>query len=90
MHIAELAMYREIEGLYRCDSMPIGRAYLFGALEGDVYIKPDGTTEKFNFIYDNNKYRDDQTWKLIGHVKRLPPNGAFDLIALTQILQGAS
>ena len=90
MHIAELAMLREVDGLYRCDSMPVGRAFLFGALEGNVYIKPDGTHEKFNFIYDNNKYRDDETWRLIGHVKRLPPVGAIDLPVLAQILQGAN
>ncbi len=86
MYIAELAMKRQIDCLYRCDSMPVGRAYFFGMLEGDVYIRPDGTTEKFDFTYGNNKYRDDLTWRLIGHVKRLPPIGALDLIHLASVL----
>jgi hypothetical protein len=90
MHIAELAMYRQLEGLYRCDSMPAGRAYLFSYDCGNHYIKPDGTLEPFDFAIENNKYRDDQTWRLLGAVPRLPPDGAFDLTALVQILQGAN
>lgn len=70
MHIAELAQGRKIDHLYRCSTMPPNRWYLFGALEGDVYLKPDGTTEPFDFRLEGDKYRDDATWQECGHVRR--------------------
>lgn len=70
MHIAELAQGRKIDHLYRCSTMPPNRWYLFGAIEGDVYLRPDGTTEPFGFRLEGDKYRDDATWQECGHVRR--------------------
>ncbi len=88
MHIAELAMFRQIEGLYRCDSMPPQRAYWF-SLEGwNRYVRPDGTYEEFDFRVESDKYKADETWRLVGFMPRLPPDGALDLPKLQQILEG--
>lgn len=80
-HIGELAMFRQLDHLYRCDAMPPNRWYLFGALEGDVYLKPDGTTEPFAFRVESDKYRESWTWKDCGPVSRTS-SGALILDAL--------
>lgn len=81
-HIGELAMSRQIDHLYRCSTMPPNRWYLFGALEGDVYLRPDGTTEPFDFRLDGDKYREDATWQDAGAVVRLAPDGRIDIASL--------
>lgn len=81
MHIAELAQVREFDRLYRCDSMPPNRWHLLGMLEGDVYLRADGTTEPFAWRTENDKYRDDETWSDCGPVARLD-DGSLDLSAL--------
>lgn len=70
MCIGELPMYRKIEHLYRCSTMPPNRWYLFGFLEGDVYLKPDGTTEPFDFRLEGDKYKADATWEECGSIQR--------------------
>lgn len=86
MHIAELAAYRQVEGLYRCDSMPAQRAYWFSIEGWNKYIRPDGTSDEFDFRIESDKYRDDQTWRLIGFMPRLAPDGRIDLTGLQQLL----
>lgn len=86
MHIATLAQVRSPDRLYRCDSMPPGRAYLFGAIEGSVYIRADGSTEPFNWALEDRKYYHDETWVSVGHVSRLPPDGRIDLSKLQEVL----
>ena len=83
MHIAELAQCRSNDTLYRCDSMPANRWYLFTPYEAlfDFYLKPDGTKEPFLWRTESDKYRDDETWRECGTVPRLQ-DGSIDLASL--------
>lgn len=70
MHIAELAQVVKIDHLYRCDSMPANRWRLWGSLEGDTYLRPDGQMETFTGLMDDKKYHADETWHDCGPVYR--------------------
>lgn len=90
MHIAELAWSRKPDHLYRCDTLPPNRAYWFcatppGPDQHNRYIRPDGSTEPFEFALEANKYRGDETWSEIGIVPRTA-SGEIDLTALQSLL----
>lgn len=81
MHIAEIAQSRKPDHLYRCDSMPPNRWRLFGMLEGDVYLRPDGAHEKFEGLMKERKYIADETWVNCGPIVR-NRDGSIDLSKL--------
>jgi len=81
MHIADLVQSRTQDHIYRCDSMPPNRWRLFGMLEGDVYLRPDGTTEPFTGLMDDRRYHADETWIDCGPIQRTK-SGGIDLASL--------
>lgn len=81
MHIAELAQVIKSDHLYRCDSMPTNRWRLWGSREGDAYLRPDGTTERFAGLMDDKKYHADETWHDCGPIYR-NRDGSIDLSKL--------
>lgn len=86
---AHLAAGRELDHLYRCDSMPVGRAYWWRSDEGeegaDLYVRADGSTDGFSWnFHGDHTYSADETWVDLGPMPRI--NGAPDLVALAALL----
>jgi len=50
-------------------------------LEGDVYLRPDGTTEPFTGLMDDRRYHADETWIDCGPIQRTK-SGGIDLASL--------
>lgn len=89
MELGLLTQIRRPDALYRCDSMPPGRAYVHLWLPGEggsVYIRADGSREPFDFLMESRKYYGDSTWEEIGEIKRLAPDGRIDLDHLAVVL----
>lgn len=72
MHIAEIAAGLEVNHLYRCDSMPAGRAFMRLSIDGeegvDLYVRKDGSTEPFDWMVDGGKYNLDESWRDLGQI----------------------
>lgn len=86
MHIATLAQVLAPDGLYRCDSMPLGRAFWARIEGGYWYVKPDGSVEPFDFRRESDKYRDDESWAHLGVMPRLAPDGRINIARLGIVL----
>ncbi len=83
-HISQVL---EPDGIYRCDSMPAGRALWcrFPDME-TLYIRPDGSTEPFDFRVAADKYFQDATWQVVGEMPRLgEDDGPIDVAKLAEI-----
>lgn len=81
MHVVELAQINRFGQLFRCDSMPPNRWRYFGFAGEDLYLRPDGSAEKFAGLMDHKKYHADTTWRSCGFVHRTA-DGSIDLSRL--------